>query len=421
MNQQLDSQPRAPAVRLLLIGLLLTVPGVALRFTHFTETPEVETVLFFVAVLGAAFLLGAAAELAELEIPRGLTLALVALVAILPEYAVDFVFAWKAADDPEFAQFAAANMTGANRLLIGIGWSAVALIFWYRRRRPLVLERRNTVELTFLLIATVWAFTIFLRGYFRDGSLNIVDSVVLIGLFGIYVLSTLRGQPQEKPEIRGPMAGLATLPKSWRRALLVGLFAVPAVIIFAVAEPFADSLVASGRSLGIDEFILVQWLAPLASEAPEISIAIYFTVRGMGAMAMGLLISSKVNQWTLLVGSLPLVYSVSLGSVSELPLDSRQLDEFLLTAAQSLFAVLLLAALTISWRGALILLVLFMTQLFFTDTTARMVFSLIYLGLSVVILTWSRDRRGGVMDLAAGAARSVRTLRLGPLTRTGEG
>ena len=54
-----------------------------------------EAVLFGLAIVGAAFLLSWAAEVAQLDISAGLALALLALIAVLPEYAVDFVFAWK--------------------------------------------------------------------------------------------------------------------------------------------------------------------------------------------------------------------------------------------------------------------------------------------------------------------------------------
>ena len=406
---------------LLILGsLLLSVPGVALRITNFSDTPEVETALFGIAILGVAFLLGSVAELAEMDTTRGLALALVALVAILPEYAVDLVFAWKAADNPELAQFAAANMTGSNRLLIGIGWSAVALIFWYKRRAAIKIDRRNALELTFLLIATCWAFTIFFRSFFLDGSLTIVDTAVLFGLFFAYLFLTSRGKPPGSSDHAGPMASLTKLPTKWRRLLVVALFAIPALIIVAVAEPFADSLLETGRSVGIDEFILVQWLAPLASEAPEMAVAILFASRGLGGMAMGLLLSSKVNQWTLLVGSLPLAYSINVGSPAALPLDTRQVDEFLLTSAQSLFAVLLLASFTISWRGGMVLLVLFMTQLFFTDTTARIVFSMIYLALAVVIIVGNKDRRDGTLGLLAGVFRALKPGG-GRLGRAGDG
>jgi len=346
------------------LAVAIAVPGFVLRLTHFTHTPGFEAVLFGVAILGAAFLLGAAGELAELEISAGLALAAVALIAVLPEYAVDMVFAWKAADDPQYAHFAAANMTGANRLLIGIGWSAVILIFWFKRRhRPLVLATSHSVELAFLLAATAWAFTIFIRSLFRDGSLNIIDVIVFVSLFCGYLYFTSRSEKKEGHTISGPMAPLADLPKRKRRILILALFVIPAAAILAVAEPFAESLVETGEHLGIDEFILVQWLAPLASEAPEMGVALMFAFRGMGAMGLGVLVSSKVNQWTLLVGTLPIVYSINKGGVSELPLDDRQNFEFLLTSAQSLFAVLLLVSLRINWRGGLLLLFLFVSQI----------------------------------------------------------
>ena len=66
-----------------------------------------------------------------------------------------------------------------------------------------------------------------------------------------------------------------------RRIVVWSLFAVAAVVILLCAEPFAESLVASGKVLGIDEFLLVQWLAPLASEAPEFTVVCIFAWRGM--------------------------------------------------------------------------------------------------------------------------------------------
>ena len=388
---------------------VLTGPGIGLRFADFTDEAVVAATLFGISILGGAFLLAWGAEVAQLEISRALAVAFLAMVAVLPEYAVDLVFAWKAADDPSFAQYAAANMTGANRLLIGIGWASVVLFFWIRTRRPTVaLDRRQAIDLTFLLVATGWAFTIFLRTFFLNGSLTLVDSAVLVGLFVLYLAISSRGKKagEEEPLV-GPAGAIARLGRARRRWVIIGLFAFSAFAIFAVAEPFADNLVETGMELGVDEFILVQWVAPLASEAPEIIIALLFTLRGMPGLAMAALISSKVNQWTLLVGSLPVVYSINLGSTAGLPLDDRQLDEFLLTSAQSLFAVLLLVTLTVSWRGAAVLLVLFATQIFFTDPQIRMIFSLIYLGLAVVLLAMDSGRRRAAFGLFATARREI--------------
>ena len=67
------------------------------------------------------------------------------------------------------------------------------------------------------------------------------------------------------------------------------------------------------RLLGISEFFLVQWLAPLASEAPELLIAGLYAWRLNTNAGLGTLVSSKVNQWTLLVGTLPIVFSIAAG------------------------------------------------------------------------------------------------------------
>jgi cation:H+ antiporter len=96
--------------------------------------PTVVAALAGLAILGAAFLLSWAAEALQVDVSQALALALLSLIAVLPEYAVDVVFAWRAATDPTQAPYAVANMTGANRLLIGLGWSAVVLLAWWRTR-----------------------------------------------------------------------------------------------------------------------------------------------------------------------------------------------------------------------------------------------------------------------------------------------
>jgi hypothetical protein len=74
-----------------------------------------------------------AAEAAEVDIAGGLAIAVLAVIAVLPEYAVDLYFAYTAGSRPEHVQFAAANMTGSNRLLLGLGWSLVVLLALFRR------------------------------------------------------------------------------------------------------------------------------------------------------------------------------------------------------------------------------------------------------------------------------------------------
>jgi hypothetical protein len=116
---------------------------------------------------------------------------------------------------------------------------------------------------------------------------------------------------------------------------VIGMTVAAAAFILAAAEPFANALVAHGAQLGIDEFLLVQWLAPLVSESPELFVAGLLACRLKGDDAMGTLLSSKANQWTLLVGTLPLACLLGGGGAGGLELDARQTGEFLLTAAQA--------------------------------------------------------------------------------------
>src|SRR4051794_26274854 len=129
-----DASPR-PRRAGALIGLAIAaaLPGTLLHVFGIHPTPLLAACIFGLAVVGAAFMLAWAAEAAQVDISAGLALALLALVAVLPEYAVDFVFTWKAGKNPaEFAPDALANMTGGNQLLIGVGWSLVVLVAAWR-------------------------------------------------------------------------------------------------------------------------------------------------------------------------------------------------------------------------------------------------------------------------------------------------
>lgn len=348
----------------------ITVPGVALRLSG-THPPEwLAAILFGIAIVGAAFLLAWAAEAVQLDVSQGLALALLALIAVLPEYAVDFVFTWKAGKDPdEFAPLALANMTGANRLLIGIGWSMVVLLAAWRMKRVAAdaeykgevdtdvhLDRSHAIEISFLAVATLYSLTLPLKR-----TLTFVDAGVLVTLFALYVVRISRA-PTEEPHLVGPAELVGRLPRAQRRTAVVGLFVFAAAVILACAEPFADALVHTGEEFGISTFFLVQWLAPLASEAPELLVAGLFAWRLNTNGALGALVSSKVNQWTLLVGTLPLVFAISAGAAHGLPIDAVQREELFLTAAQSAFAVAVLANRSISVREALALLGLFLSQ-----------------------------------------------------------
>jgi len=382
----MPSRPSTLLFRIIIIAaaISLTVLSLLTRFGLIRAGYGAEAFLLGIGILGAAFMISWAAEVAQMDISQGFAIAILALVAVLPEYAIDMVFAWKAGKDIAFAPLALANMTGANRLLIGLGWPMVILIFFLRtRKKSLQMVKEHSTEIFYLTCATVYAFTIPFKG-----CLNLFDALILVAIFIAYIIRTARAEVKE-PELVGPAALFGAFTPSRRRLTTAALFLYSGVIIFLLAEPFAESLVAYGRASGIDEFLLVQWLAPLASEAPEFMVAAIWASRGHVQEALGALISSKVNQWTLLVGTLPVVFSISLGKLSSLPMDMRQDHEIWLTAGQSIFAIAILSNLRISWYGAILLAVLFIIQLIIADI--RMEVFTIYLVFAVLILI--RDRK----------------------------
>jgi cation:H+ antiporter len=166
----------------------------------------VEAALFGLSILAAATLLIWAIDVAEQIISATLALAVLAVIAIRPEYAVDVYFAWTAPDNPENAQFALANMTGSNRLLVRLAWPTVFLLFWLRERTwHLPVGERNAVGLVFLGVATIYSFSIPLRQH-----LSLIDSAVLISTFVVYLALSSRTPPREA-ELAGPAQAIAAL------------------------------------------------------------------------------------------------------------------------------------------------------------------------------------------------------------------
>jgi cation:H+ antiporter len=365
-------------------------PAVVVRILGLQPNPVAALLIFGAAVVAASFLLAWAAEAAQIDVSGGLAIAVLALVAVLPEYAVDLYYAYASGHNPDYTQYATANMTGSNRLLMGLGWPVVVLVSMVvarrvgaRRRAGVTLEPANRVELGFLLIAGVVAFVIPL-----DGQIHLVLGLALLAWFGFYLYKVSHGDVEE-PDLIGTAAALADLPDRVRRIAVFGLFAVSGALILLCAKPFADNLVAAGTQLGVDRFLLVQWLAPLASEAPEFIVATIFAARGKGTAAIATLISSKVNQWTLLIGSLPVAHLLGGGGFS-LVLDSRQVEEVLLTATQTLMGVALILALRFHRFSAWALLTLFLVQFPIASTHGRLLLCGIYTALAVVGLVINR-------------------------------
>jgi cation:H+ antiporter len=392
-----------------------TMPGLYARLAHAALPPAATAGLAGLAIACAAFLLLWACDAAQTDISQGFALAVVALIAVLPEYSVDMYFTWQAGQNPasNYAAYAAANMTGANRLVIGVGWSAIVLITWLKTRQPIRLGSERRTEIVLLALATLYAFVIPIKG-----TLAWYDMLVFVGIYAWYLVLNSR-RPAAGAECEGPAAELLRLPRAARRAVTLGLFVFAGLVILANSKPFCEGLIACGQQLHVNEFVLVQWLAPVASEAPEFIVAIMFAVRGQGSIALGSLLAAKLNQWTLLVGMIPGVYAVSSGTLRHpLPMGPFQLEEILLTAAQSLLALFMIANLRLSIRYAFALFALFSAQLispwflgsyssasFLGLKASQMhnVFSLLYIGGAMILLLEHPSRWSALFKMNLGS------------------
>jgi cation:H+ antiporter len=377
-------------VRRIAVVLAVALPALVLRLSGVHLSPPVAIPIFGVAVVASAFLLVWAAEAARHDISGSLATAILAVIAVLPEYAVDLYFAWSAGHLPENAHYAAANMTGSNRLLLGLGWPFVVVLFAFggargaRRPSGIVLHEGRRVELGFLAAASIYSLVVpFTR------RIAWYDSVVLLAIFFAYLWRAAGGEHAE-PRLVGVAKRIGDLAPRPRRTAVIALMLCATAFVSLAAGPFGLALVEGGRQLGIDEFLLVQWLAPISSESPELLVAAVLALRGDQDPALGMLLSAKVNQWTLLVGSLPIAYAVGGGGAAGIALDARQTEEFILTAAQTVLGFAVLADLRLQVWEAVALFALFALQFPFPQPAVRLGFAAAYMLLAALLLIYKR-------------------------------
>ncbi|SEN21060.1 cation:H+ antiporter [Halorientalis persicus] len=379
------------------VAVALTAPWVAVFLTGAGVGIVAEVVVSGVAILGASFLLAWGAETAEKDVPRAFAIAVLAVLAVAPEYAVDALYAWSAGAGGATAEacsalssaqieaqatpvaaachdanLAIANMTGANRILIGIGWAGIAAFTVWRSfdtRDPAVVNRDGwlgdavqldediATEITFLFLATAWAFAVPL-----GGGIDLLDTLLLVGLYVAYIGLVLKSDVEQSEHTVGVPKYLQGWSLPWRPLAVLTLFGYSGAMIFIAVEPFAHGLEVIGIQNGIPEFFMIQWVAPLASESPELIVVAVLVNKARSTAGFNALISSKLNQWTLLIGTIAVVYSIALGSVGTLPFDARQSAEIWITAGQSFFALAILCNLEISIREAVVLFGLFISQ-----------------------------------------------------------
>jgi cation:H+ antiporter len=314
-------------------------------------------------ILIASLMIAWGAEATQFFLAQGIALAVLALLQTLPEFAVEAVLARHREVTLLFA-----SLTGALMLLTGLGWPMIyfSAATAYRREhkqpmRLIRLENDHAIQIVSLFAGIAYEMAVWWKG-----SLSILDGVALIAIYVgyLWIMSRL---PPEEPETLDEISGVPKMivlaSKPLRIAAILGLFIVGGAAVFLVADPFLAGLLAIALGLGVPKFQFIQWIAPLVSEAPE-GISAFYWARDYRRASIALmnLVSSNINQWTLLAALLPMVLSASVGHVAAIPLDATQSRDLLLTLAQALLGALFLVNMELAWWEALGLFVLFLIQ-----------------------------------------------------------
>ncbi|MEO5922921.1 MAG: hypothetical protein ABIR70_03755 [Bryobacteraceae bacterium] len=312
------------------------------------------------AILIASVMIAWAAESAQFFIAQGFALAILAWLQTLPEFAVEAVLAWK-----QQVPLLLANLTGALRLLTGFGWPVIYLTAALAKRKRgegqlhfIQLEKQQCVEVVGLIGPLLYIAVITAKS-----SLSVYDGLVLTLIYVAYLLVLSKLPPEDPDEIHEleivPRT-IVTAPRLRRIFYISALFVAGGLLIYFSAEPFLASLLSISTTMGIPAFVFVQWVAPLVSEFPEMASTFYWarTVE-KAPMALMNMVSSNINQWTLLPAMLAVVYAVSVGEARPIVFDDHQQLELILTLGQAVIGLLFLINMRLAWWEATLMLVFF--------------------------------------------------------------
>ena len=367
---------------------------------HVVGAAALSALWTFPSILLSAFLVAWGAEAAQFLISQGLALAALAWLQTLPEFAVEAVIAWEAGKDPGRMHLAIANLTGAIRLLVGLAWPMIYFVaaFFGRKTRgrlPIItLDREHAIEVMGLLPPLLYFTVILLKR-----SISVPDAMVLVALYLAYLWFLLKVPPRAEE-------GLADAPavSRWaynlggarRVAAITGLFLLGGVLLYLTAAPFLESMLGIAAVLGVSDFVFVQWVAPFLSEFPEKLSAFYWARRvDRAPMALMNMVSSNINQWTILAAMIPLVFGWSHAAAGGgwivFHFDAEQQLEIALTMAQSLVAMLLLMHMEFAWWEAAGLFLLWLVQFGWPGTREAVV--ALYLAWAAAMLAGSFSGR----------------------------
>ena len=311
------------------------------------------------------------AECAQFFVAQGLALAMLAWLQTMPEFAVEALLGYH-----QQSQYLLASLTGALRLLTGLGWPMIYLsaAISYRAQfktgmGKIAIPRQQSIQIVGLAACLIYVSAIAIKA-----SLTAIDSVILIAIYSAYLWLSQHGPPEDCEEIED----LGAIPKAIvlarrpvRIAAIAGLFLGGGALIYFLTQPFLNSLFALSAAVGVSAFVFMQWVYPFVSEFPEFVSAFHWA-RSIGKAPMALmnLVSSNINQWTLLSAMLPVALSIGHKSIVPVEFNGEQRLEYIMTLGQQLLGLTFLVNMEFAWWEAAGLFALWLVQFVFSVGSA---------------------------------------------------
>ncbi|MGZ7042310.1 MAG: hypothetical protein ACXVH7_11010, partial [Thermoanaerobaculia bacterium] len=278
----------------------------------------------------------------------------------------------------------------------GLGWPLIYFTAAFFRRSAInvLLEKEHSVEVFGLLLPILYFVVIWWKG-----TLSLWDAFPLTASYILYLWILWKIPAKEETEEN--VEELAVVPRKVlalrppRRGLAIaGLFLAGGIVLYFSAHPFLNSMLAIAASMGVSTFVFVQWVAPFLSEFPEKLSAFYWARKVSTAnTALMNMVSSNINQWSILSAMIPVIFVISSGEIRPLVFDHMQRQEILLTILQSFLGFLLLLNLDLRFHEATLLFVLWAIQ--FAIPHSRPVMIYVYLfwcGVEILHLALQRER-----------------------------
>lgn len=285
---------------------------------------------FVMLVKGADWFVDGASNIAaKFKIPQlviGLTI--VAMGTSAPEAAVSITAALQGSADITIG-----NIVGSNimNILIILGLSAIIV--------PIAVAKSTIkYEIPFLIGITA---VLLLLGL--DGTISLVDGLILIALFVVYLLYLLRmakNNPEEQEEETKPL-------KLWQALLATAI----GLVLIVLGSDFAvDAASEIARMLGLSERFIGLTIVALGTSLPELFTSVTAARKGNADIAIGNIVGSNVFNILFVVGLSSLVTPV--------PFASNFIIDTLVALAAVVFLLLAMAKnqKLVRWHGIVMLL-----------------------------------------------------------------